>query len=1036
MQHTYHSSGDLVDRLCYAANRKDRSVIFLVGSALSHPDYPGAHGVPNVTGMIDLIRSEFTGTDAAPVLDQLLASQPSHLRYQEAFTFLNGRRGQDMVNRIVRSAVWRALNLANWPSILPETAPADADTAICRTLEKHIGAWVLPSAVDLFGRLLATCADPFGHSVLTTNFDPLIEISIRQHQGDCYRTVLAGDGRLGQTVADGTHVVHLHGYWCGYDTLHTPQQLTQSRPQLRQSLSHVLSNDILVVLGYGGWDDVISTTLAELLADSTRNPEILWAFHSDDGAHIEGTKLAVLDALRPGIDRGRVQLYRGIDCATLLTDLLAGLAPSYPLTTTLYGDAGVKTAVNEDTGGSDGSRQVNVHIAFPLTQVSSAASDRPLLASPWVGRNSELALLASSAMPVAFITGLGGQGKSALAGRFLQLHAMSPTPRFAIWDWRDCREEADRLGTQMLRLIERLSDGSLDASRIEATDIRAVVGILFHVLRERRALLVFDNVDQYVDLETLQPIKGLDVLVSEAQARHHQSLFVFTCRPDIQVDESRVLRVTLTGLSESDTGALLAARSIPERDHDLAGELHRTTAGHPLWISLVVMQALRRTEGLRGALDLIGRGAATLPDTTRTIWRMLNDQQRIVLRTMAELDRPEPETRLLDLLPGENVNRVNRALKALRSFHLIEMRTRPEGEPLLGLHPIIREFVRTEFPRKDREKYVGPILGFLDGMIGRFKGLLQKDPSYDILEHWTRKAELQIAIGKLEEATSTMEEIGEPLVNRGYHEEVIRLGRRLFAEVDWAEACGAYRDFDAVFKRCVTAMVQVGHSGTRGLLERYESAIPGKSTQFILLCDLRCYADWYVGRYDAAVRWGERGVELKDRSAVDTVFSSRYKLGLALRDSGRVEEALEVFLDGEAVERVVKPGERIADKGAHFYGNIGRCLFVSGRTEEALACYVKSAQVLEEGRTRTDALNRGYIRGWIAELMTARGEVGLAAAFYRAAACMWMETAPPREVEVTAKLTELVQAEPAVSEYCVEPQWKVEEIFGGWLNRQ
>ena len=1036
MQHRYHSSADLVDRLCYAANRKDRSVIFLVGSALSRPDHLGAHGVPDVAGMIDLIRSELTGTDAAPALDHLLASEPSHRHYQEASTLLHGRRGQEMVNRIVRSAVWRALNTANWPSILPETAPQDADTAVCRTLEQCLDAWVLPSAVDSFGRLLATCADPFGHSVLTTNFDPLIEISVRQHQGNCYRTVLAGDGRLGQTVADGAHVVHLHGYWCGYDTLHTPQQLTQPRPQLRQSLSHVISNGILVVLGYGGWDDVITTTLAELLTDSTRTPEILWAFHSDDGDHIEATQPAVLDALRPGIDRGRVQLYRGIDCATLLSDLITDLAPSYPLATTLYENAGVQTAVNEDMGGSEGLRQVHVHIAFPLTQISSAASDSPLLASPWVGRNTELSLLGSSVMPVTFITGLGGQGKSALAGRFLQLHAMSPSPRYAIWDWRDCREEADRLGTQMLRLIERLSNGSIDASRIEATDVRAVVGILFHVLRERRALLVFDNVDQYVDLETLQPIKGLDVLLAEAQARHHQSLFLFTCRPDIQVDESRALRVTLTGLSESDMCALLAARGIPQSDQDLAGELHRTTDGHPLWTNLVMMQALRHREGLRGALDLIGHGAATLPDTTRTIWRTLNDQQRTVLRTMAELDRSEPETRLLDLLPGANVNRVNRALRALRSFHLIEMRTRPEGEPLLGLHPIIREFVRTEFPKKDREKYVGPILGFLDRMIGRFKGLLQKEPSYDILEHWVRKAELQIAIGKLEEATATMEEIGEPLVNRGYHEDVIRLGRRLFAEVDWAEACAAYRDFDAVFRRCVTAMVQVEHSETAGLLERYESAIPGKSTQFILLCDLRCYAHWYAGRYDAAVHWGERGVELKERSAVDTVFSSQHNLALAKRDRGQVEDALEIFLEGEPIERVAKPGERIADKGAHFYGNIGRCLFLSGRTEEALTCYVKSAQLLEEGRTRTDELNRGYIRSWIAELMTMRGEVELAAAFYRAAACIWMETAPPRGVEVAAKLTELVQTQPAVNRYCVEPQWKVEEIVGGWLNRQ
>ena len=792
MQNKYYVSADLVDRLCYAANRRDRSVVFLVGSALSYPDHSGTHGVPGVDGMIDLIRDRFAETDGESELQQHLTNNPTH-RYQRAFEFLHGRRGQDVVNQVVRTAVWRALDAKAWPAILPDTTPSDADPATCNALDKHPIAWILPSAADSFGRLLVTCADTFGHSVLTTNFDPLIEIAVAKHHGQCYRTVLQGDGSLGQTVADGTHVVHLHGYWWGYDTLHTPQQLLQPRPQLRHSLAQVISSGILVVLGYGGWDDVITTTLVDLLTDSTSNPEILWAFHADNGDQIEAANQPLLAALGPGIGRGRVQLYRGIDCSLLLTDLLNDLQSSYPLAASPPGGANVQTVITERSAGSAGSRRVHFQIDFPAAPVPSPESDRPLLVTPWVGRNQELALLAASVTPVAFVTGMGGQGKSALAGRFLQEHAMSDASRYELWDWRDCREESDRLGTQLLRLIERLSDGAIDARCVEVSDIRAVVGVLFHLLRDRKALFVFDNVDQYVDLETFRPVKGLDVLVSEAQARDHQCLFLFTCRPDVHVDESRAMRITLLGFSEADTRELLLARGVPKRDHHLAQELHKVTDGHPLWVSLVVMQALRHKDGLRGALDLIGRGAATLPETTRTIWGKLNEQQRIVLRTMAELDRPEPESRLLDLLPGANINRVNRALKALRSFHLIETRSQPEGQPLLGLHPVIREFVRTGFPKKDREKYVGAILGFLDRMIGRFKGLLQKEPSYDILEHWTRKAELQITIGKLEEATSTIEEIGEPLLNRGYQEEMIRLGRRLFSEVDWAESCAAHR---------------------------------------------------------------------------------------------------------------------------------------------------------------------------------------------------------------------------------------------------
>ena len=986
--------------------------------------------------MVDLIRCEFEDSAAENEFDQSLKGESAN-RYQRAFEFLHKRRGQDVVNRIVRTAVWHALDTNNWPSSLPVTSADDADTATCKVLEGEVGVWALPRAVDSLGNLLVTCSDTFGGAVLTTNFDPLIEVSMLKHGGRSYRTVLHDDGKLGQTVAEGTHVVHLHGYWQGYDTLHTPQQLVQPRPQLGNSLARVMEATTLVVVGYSGWDDVITRTLVELLSKSASNSEILWAFHSDDTATIEASNKRTLALLTPGIGRGRVSLYRGIDCCSVFSETYEQLKQSYPGTSGPTKDARMTTVVKENDGGGTGTRQIRIEIGFPMPQRASADSDRPLFVAPWVGRDQELSILASLISPVVFVTGLGGQGKSALAGRFLQLQAVPASGRFEVWDWRDCREESDRLSTQILRIIERLSNGAIDASRIEVTNIKAVVGMLFHVLQARKALLVFDNVDQYVDLETLEPVKGLDVLVSEAHARSHNSLFLFTCRPDVRVDESRAVRVPLAGLSEGETKELITACGVPKKDLHLAEELCRRTQGHPLWVNLIAMQAVRdNRDGLRRALDQIKHGGATLPDTTRSIWGTLNDQQRNVLRIMAELDRPEPESRLLDLLPGANMNRVNRALRTLRSFHLIQTRTQPKGEPLLGLHPIIREFVRTGFPKKDREKYVGGILDFLDGMIGRFKPMLSQEPSYAILENWARKAELQITFRHFEEATSTIAEISLPMVNRGYSEEMVRLTLRLLGDIDWAEACSSYKDFDDVFKQCLTAMIQIGRDASEDLLTRYESAIPGKSSQFILLCDLRCYSDWYLGKFGSAIRWGEKGNQLKESTSVDTGFSTKHNLALSLRDAGRVSEAIESFLEGESLEAVVRPGERIKGKGAHFYGNVGRCLFLIDRLDEALVCYVKSAQLLEVSRTHSDRLNKGYIRSWIAELLLKQEKFELAAASYRAAVWMWIDSSPPRSVQAKDNLETLVSMHPELDTYLKEVDWKVEEAYGRWLGRQ
>ena len=1035
MTRKYYKSADLVDRLCSAADKKDGAVTFLLGSPLTRPDHVGGRGVPGVSGIVDLIRHEFEGSDAETEFDQSLNVESAN-RYQKAFEFLHGRRGQDVANKIVRTAVWQSLDVNNWPPSLPATSPQDADSATCKALEAEVSVWVLPRAVDLLGNLLVTCSDTFGGAVLTTNFDPLIEVSLLKHGGRYYRTVLHGDGSLGQTVSEGTHVVHLHGYWQGADTLHTPQQLGHQRPQLRRSLARVVEASTLVVVGYSGWDDVITRTLADLLSDSGSNPEIMWGFHGDDTVSIEASNERLLDVLAPGIGRGRVSLYRGIDCCSIFSEIYEQLKPSYSPASGPTSEPRMTTVVKENSEGGTGTRQVRIEIDFSMPGRASADSDRPLFVDHWVGRDQELGILASLNSPVVFVTGLGGQGKSALAGRFLQLQAVASSGRFEIWDWRDCREQSDRLSTQILRIIERLSNGAIDASRMEVTDIRSVVGVLFRVLQDRKALFVFDNVDQYVDLETLDPVKGLDVLVSEAQARNHNCLFLFTCRPDVRVDESRAMRVPLAGLSEDETRELIAACGVRTTDRQLGEELHRTTEGHPLWVRLVVMQAVRHSDGLRGALKLIGQGGATLPDTTRTIWSTLNEQQRNVLRTMAELDRPEPESRLLKLFPGAHFNRVNRALKTLRSFHLIEIRTQPEGEPLHGLHPIIREFVRTAFPKTDREKYVGGILDFLDRMIGRFKPMLSQEPSYEILEHWARKAELQITFGHFEEATSTIAEISLPMVNRGYSEEMVRLTLRLLGDIDWADACSSYKDFDDVFQRCLTAMIQIGHDASEDLLTRYESAIPGKSSQFILLCNLRCYADWYTGRFDSAIRWGEKGNQLKDSTSVDTGFSTKHNLALSLRDTGRVLEAIESFLDGESLAAVVTPGKRIQGKGAHFYGNIGRCLFLIRRLDEALVCYVKSAQLLEESRTPSDRLNKGYIRSWIAELLLQQEKFELAAASYRAAVCMWVDSSPPRAVQAKDKLATLVAMHPELDIYLEEVDWKVEEAFGRWLGRQ
>lgn len=350
---TFGVSDDLLFRLTQGRSGANRQVVFMLGSALTAPLAPGEAGVPRVAGMVELIRDELASSpEALKQLDERLAANPSD-SYQTAFSFLQNRFGQDRANRVVRKAVLRARVAGD-----TNQAVLEGESKACQALEKDLQGWALNPALDALGQILARLPDTFGQMVLTSNFDPLIGISIRSAGGPAYRTVLHGDGSLGQTVADGCQVVHFHGYWHGSDTLHTAAQLGHARPRLEASLAELLRHQaMLVAVGYGGWDDVLTSTLMRVVLEAHAYPEVLWAFYEKQQTRIEQRYARLLEGLRPGLGRGRVTLYHGIDAHDFFPRLAAAL--------------GVAPAVDEGAPERDSARLVPPRVALnPYTPAS------------------------------------------------------------------------------------------------------------------------------------------------------------------------------------------------------------------------------------------------------------------------------------------------------------------------------------------------------------------------------------------------------------------------------------------------------------------------------------------------------------------------------------------------------------------------------------------------------------------------------------------------------------------------------------------
>lgn len=314
----FHNVDTLLERVIHAS----REIVFFFGSALSIPEADGMPGVPNVAGVLALIEARLN--DSPNAFGPVRELHDVGKAYQKAFEQLQAFRGQDAANEVIRRAVLQARKPIVDASARIEMSNL-RDPEVCRTLDDDIAGWHLRPSLVTLGKLLANHSGRVGKTVLTTNFDPLIQVAVRIAHGTYFRTMLHDDGKLTQSEGPGVQIVHLHGYWHGTDTLHVPAQISSSRAMLKRSLERLLQNRTLIVMGCGGWDDVFMSSLSDLVRDSELNPDVLWTFYESDEQEIARKYPHIFAKLTPAMGRARVQFYGGVNLHTFLPKLLERL---------------------------------------------------------------------------------------------------------------------------------------------------------------------------------------------------------------------------------------------------------------------------------------------------------------------------------------------------------------------------------------------------------------------------------------------------------------------------------------------------------------------------------------------------------------------------------------------------------------------------------------------------------------------------------------------------------------------------------------
>lgn len=306
------------EELLTASIATKRPVAFLVGSPLS---LKNDVGVPGVNEILEFVRDEIRDRVpfALPRFETALASKTGGDAYQEAMKWLGKSAGQDAINDVIKTAVLKARKAGVGEP--PEGTDGQPDE------------WDIPLGTASLGEMVAGGNERFLGPVLTTNFDPLISLAVRNAGGRSGRRVLTADGTLAGAAEDEPGIctiVHLHGFWRDSDTLHTQAQLTNPRVKLTKSLQRLLQRRTLIVAAYGGWDDVFTQALVELMNDEQAPLDVIWCFYESDADKVKAKHGKLLAAVEPAIVMNRFRAFGGIDCHSIFGEILSTLRGMSP----------------------------------------------------------------------------------------------------------------------------------------------------------------------------------------------------------------------------------------------------------------------------------------------------------------------------------------------------------------------------------------------------------------------------------------------------------------------------------------------------------------------------------------------------------------------------------------------------------------------------------------------------------------------------------------------------------------------------------
>jgi transcriptional regulator with XRE-family HTH domain len=309
------------------------------------------------------------------------------------------------------------------------------------------------------------------------------------------------------------------------------------------------------------------------------------------------------------------------------------------------------------------------------------------------GRTQELATLTrwvrEERCRLVLVLGEGGIGKTALAARL----AHDLAPEFTAVHWRSLRTAPppeDWLAGAITALCA--------AQALPPEGLEARLGLLLKLLRERRGLLVLDNLESVLepgvpDVRYRAGYEGYgEVLRRLGESAHQGCLLVTSREQPLQEDETAVCALRLRGLGVDEGRALLGHRDLA--GHDVAWQaLVARYVGNPLALQVVGKTVAAVFDGDIRAF--LAHDVAVFGDIRQLLDEQvarLSEQEHVVLTWLAEEQGPVGFAKLVtDLGPVVGRAAVVEAVEALARRSLLAA----DGGGTFTLQPVLLEYAAT-----------------------------------------------------------------------------------------------------------------------------------------------------------------------------------------------------------------------------------------------------------------------------------------------------------------------------------------------------